>query len=144
MEKKIHPLDSICSLASDSARTSEIIPTRTAILHPVTSLSVINLSLAFNRNGSRNCQARKFKSTISSGMALNPTAKRAKKTPDRRQDGATDSVPDEDIRKSDRDHVFADGHEGIFDVQTGHDTPSDFIADERSDHAARSADERSG
>ncbi len=65
----------MCSLARDSDRTSEMIPTPTGTLHPVTSWSVIDLSVASNRNGSRKCQARKFKSTISNAMALNPTAK---------------------------------------------------------------------
>ena len=50
----------------------------TGTLHPEMSSRVINLSRSFNRNGSRKYQARTFRSTISSAMAVNPIAKIAK------------------------------------------------------------------
>ena len=43
---------------------------------------------------------------------------------------------DEEIGESNGNQIFADGHEGIFDMQFVHDLPPDFVTDERSDYTA--------
>ena len=53
-------------------------PTLTGMLQPVSSPRAMNSSRAFNRKGSRNCQARKFSHRIWAEMVINPSAKIAK------------------------------------------------------------------
>ena len=55
-----------------------------------------------------------------------------------------DSARDEEAGQGDRNQIFADRHEKIFDMQIVYDAPSEFVTDERSDHTADSTQERAG
>src|SRR6266404_7455942 len=52
------------------------------------------------------------------------------------------SARDKKAGESDRDQVFQQGDENVFDVQRGDQTPSDFVTSECSDYSADSAQNR--